>query len=357
MTRKPSVSQFNQWRHMSTFTGYRLSIALLLGAFLMLPLPSPTESQLLTLAALQAAYGLLAMSVLALAPNQFSVAARANAVSLLMIIFIICVAVSLQASEAAWLLFIPVINAAFRLSGRGLLGVCVLAAGVWIGINAWPLDDNLWHSPRILAGLLPLTLVAFVVRALRDDNNIAHGRLTEMSSKDELTGTLNMRAFGRLLISHHSNAEYTNTNYALLMVDVEKLREINTKHGHDQGDQVLKAVAEALNRSIRTNDFVARYGGDEFIVFVDSGDQQIAQTISNRISQNVYNISLSFGGLAKRLEVTIGMAVYPISGHHLQDMMNFADSDMYKQKEFRRSTKNASPGVPGRQQADQDKHL
>ncbi len=354
MNRKKRLPLLSQWRNMSAFTGYRLSVVLLLGAFLMLPLPAPEKSQILSLAALQVIYGLLVVTALAMVPKQFAVATRAAIVSLLMVAFIVLAAITLNASEAALLLFIPVINAAFRLSGRGLLVVCGLSALAWIGIDTWSVGADLWDSPRVLAGLLPLALVACVVRALRDDSNIAYNRLTAMSQADELTGMLNMRSFLRLLMGQHSSTEFSKGTYALLMIDIENLRALNNKHGHEQGDQVLKAVAEAVNRSIRSNDMSARYGGDEFMVYLAGADKGIAQTVSNRISQNVYNISLSLNGAVHRVEVSVGTAIYPEHGRSLQDMLNAADSAMYKQKKFYRNSSQKNSSDAGRNQAGID---
>ena len=355
MNPKPTVSQLSQWRSMSAFTGYRLSIILVLGAFLLLPLPAPEKSQLFTLAAIQTVYAVLVVGVLTTAAEKLAISTGAGIVSLLMVAFIVVVAVTMETSEAALLLFVPILNAAFRMSGRGMIAITVVVALSWVAIQAGSAPPTLWAMPKILAGLLPLLLTAYIVRALRDDNEITRGQLTELWQHDELSGVLNMRTFTRLLMSNHSNAEYANAPYALMMIDIESLRTLNERYGHEQGDRVILAVSDALKRSVRSNDLLARYGGDEFIVYLAGANKEVAETVRNRIKQNVYNISLSFSRSSERVEVSVGAAIYPVSGRTIQDMIHAADADMYSEKQFRRKTQSPDrPGDAGRRQAGVD---
>lgn len=333
-------------------TSLRLSIFLVLFSVFVLPLPSPEQSQLLWLAAQQAAFAIVVLVVLQYLPASVSSIRRALLVSIAMIAFVLSVGITMRNDAVAMLLFVPVINAALHAGGRGLYGVTAVSAAVWLYLHSLNHLPDWWEWTHVMAGIGPLALVAGIVRTLRGDSDLAHHRLTAMSHQDELTGVLNMRAFTRLLMAAHAHTQQAGGHYALLMVDICNLQAINEKYGHEQGNKAIMATAEALKRSIRSDDLLARYGGDEFIIYLAGAADDVAQAVSNRIGQNVYNITLSFERGTERISVNTGIAIYPDSGATVQAMMNFADKAMYREKEFReRARPDVSASNVGREQA------
>jgi diguanylate cyclase (GGDEF)-like protein len=209
-----------------------------------------------------------------------------------------------------------------------------------------------WAWTSALVGVGPLVLVAYILHVLWNATSLVQHRLTTLSHQDELTGALNMRAFTLLLMAAHSHAGYEGFSYALLMVDIKNLQNINEKYGHEQGNKTIVATAEALKRSIRSNDILARYGGDEFIVYLAGADEEISQAVSNRIGQNVYSITMSFDRGTEKVEVHTGIALYPDNGATMQEIMGFADKAMYQEKELREKGRaQASSSNIGREQA------
>ena len=276
---------------------------------------------------------------------------QAAVASSCMILFILVAALTVAGPGTFMLLFIPVINAALRLTYRHTLMVTVACGLIWVFLRSQEMGGQFLYF-SLFAELLPLVLVAVVVKALSGDVLIARNRITALSYQDELTGLLNMRAFTRLLQSEHQKAEITESTYAILMIDIDGLQALNDSYGHEQGNRVLVAVGDALKRSIRSADLVARYGGDEFVIYLSGADDAAAQEVCNRVSQNVYNITLSFERKMQRVRVNVGMAIYPDSGATIQEIMTFADRAMYRDKEFHRRTGPAKNSADeGREQA------
>jgi len=162
---------------------------------------------------------------------------------------------------------------------------------------------------------------------------------------------LNMKSFRQILAVEHERAGTGNINYALLLLDINGLKAINDQHGREEGDRVLLAIADALTRAVRREDRIARYGGDEFVVYLAHASDKIAQDIANRVRQNIYNMMLSFGHRAKRIEIGLGMAIYPDSGASVEELIAFADKAMQTDKAFRR---REQPASDARQQAGVD---
>lgn len=155
---------------------------------------------------------------------------------------------------------------------------------------------------------------------------------------DELTGLNNRRAFNALVEKQLETAERFSEKALLLFVDVDGMKSINDTCGHDAGDRVLKLVSAALLSSVRGSDIVARYGGDEFVVFMPKSSMihrdlalvRIHQIVEsqNRITLGDYNISVS-----------IGAAEFdPMAPVSLETLLKKADMDLYSNNDEPDST-------------------
>ena len=141
-------------------------------------------------------------------------------------------------------------------------------------------------------------------------------------------------------------ASRRGNNFALLMVDVDGLKSVNDRFGHEAGNRALAAVAQALKRSSRSVDLVARYGGDEFLMFLSGAGPAVAKVVANRIRHNVATTTLQIGGSLHRVTVGIGAAVYPTDGKDLRDLIPAADRAAAKDKDSRRPLRTQSRGAP-----------
>ena len=125
----------------------------------------------------------------------------------------------------------------------------------------------------------------------------------ELALCDHLTGVANRRRLDRDLTIEASNGD---TPVAVIMVDVDHFKRINDEHGHDAGDQVLRAVADVLRQEVRTGDVVYRYGGEEFCVLLAKTNTTEAGQVAERIRFAVSRMTLA---IDEPLTVSIGVAL------------------------------------------------
>ncbi len=237
------------------------------------------------------------------------------------------------------LYLLPIVTAALTL-GRGptVLVVGLVLVGR-VGLSHFVGGTDVItaaYGLGLVAEAVPVMLVALLTSTLAADIQDANDRLQAMAERDGLTGLLNLQAFTRLVNEERERAIRRGNGFALLLVDVENLKAVNDRHGHEAGNRALVAVGQALARSCRSMDLAARYGGDEFVVFVSGAGPAIARAVANRIRHSVATTTLQSGGSLHRVAVGIGAGVFPADGRQLRDLLNAATRDLDKDKASRR---------------------
>ncbi|MDH4208643.1 MAG: diguanylate cyclase [Anaerolineae bacterium] len=157
-----------------------------------------------------------------------------------------------------------------------------------------------------------------------------------LSQVDPLTELHNRRGFEEFLAAEISRSDRFHRPVSLLMIDLDDLKVINDKFGHQAGDAVLKEVAATLKRSVRNIDVVSRYGGDEFaIILVETGNTD-AITTANRLGSlmGAPGVNQSAEGDAAQPSVTIsiGVASYPVDAGSRDELVVAADQALYQAK-------------------------
>jgi diguanylate cyclase (GGDEF)-like protein/putative nucleotidyltransferase with HDIG domain len=147
---------------------------------------------------------------------------------------------------------------------------------------------------------------------------------------DYLTGLANARSLFLRLDSELSRCQRSRESLAVLVCDLDGFKQINDRFGHLEGNRVLRCIAQTLRENCREYDYVARMGGDEFVVLLPGSD---SQTIQNRVQQ----LSLLVSNAAKLagadfLSISIGQASYPEDGSDAEQLLSEADRRMYKSK-------------------------
>ena len=155
--------------------------------------------------------------------------------------------------------------------------------------------------------------------------------IEQQSFTDPLTEIYNRRSFEEIAGRFISHARRQKKPLILMMIDINKFKDINTRFGHLTGDLVLWEVATLLKMSIRGSDAVVRYGGDEFVIFLADTDTSGASSVIERIEAKLADWNRA-GNLEKvALSLSVGVTEWR-DGKTLDEMLDSADRKMYEQK-------------------------
>lgn len=136
--------------------------------------------------------------------------------------------------------------------------------------------------------------------------------LVDLSSRDALTGLANRRNFELALAREVDRVARSGESALLLMVDIDHFKRVNDTHGHGVGDKVIRAVAQALNDSVRPMDLVARIGGEEYAVLLPNCPQAFGPQVAARVRRQVANSVVKLAdGSPLAVTVSVGGAFAP----------------------------------------------
>jgi diguanylate cyclase (GGDEF)-like protein len=244
------------------------------------------------------------------------------------------------ASPLLNLYLLPIILSALTL-GRlvTLLQVAAIAICHFLLALATPGLDvlSLFYASQVAGQLAPFLLVAYLTTTLSADITEARERIENLAQTDSLTGLYNLRMFNEVWEREHGLAERNRGVYSLLMIDMDKLKDINDTFGHEAGNSAITLVAQSLQRSIRNTDHAARFGGDEFAVLLPGASREVAEAVIKRVRHNVYKTTLDLRSRMIRCSVSIGVVNYPQDARDMRELLSIADHKMYRDKELRRA--------------------
>lgn len=155
--------------------------------------------------------------------------------------------------------------------------------------------------------------------------------LTEMATKDALTGIHNRRFFFEAGHTLYASAARDRLTLTVAMVDVDFFKRVNDTYGHDAGDVVLKAVAAELRASCRQTDLVARLGGEEFAIAAVNMGQDDIEPFFNRLRQGLQDLVVEHDGV--RIPITASFGVFSGLCDSLEEMLRQADIGLYAAKQ------------------------
>jgi diguanylate cyclase (GGDEF)-like protein len=196
---------------------------------------------------------------------------------------------------------------------------------------------NHWESKNKFREFINIRLVEYKKTKLETEITEQRKQAAELHSKathDELTNLYNRRVAFSILEKHINNAKEYHTPLTVCFIDVDKLKKVNDSHGHAEGDNLLRKVAHALRENVRAADYICRLGGDEFLVIFPACGLAAAQSLVERIRQNLNTVH--------QIDFSYGFSEY--SRETLADpeaLIETADQNMYKNKMAKQKRRQA----------------
>jgi len=157
-------------------------------------------------------------------------------------------------------------------------------------------------------------------------------RTVELTIRDPLTQLFNRRHLEERLVSEFGYAERHRTTLHVMMLDLDHFKDVNDGFGHQAGDRVLRQVAAALQDTLRVEDIVGRYGGEEFLVVTRGIGEQGAHVLAERLRACVENLQTTWEERPIKVTVSIGVAVRTDAHKTGAELVADADAALYRAK-------------------------
>ena len=158
-------------------------------------------------------------------------------------------------------------------------------------------------------------------------------KLRLQALRDPLTGLLNRRFIDEWLEQEVARTDQTGRPFGVIMADIDHFKQVNDLHGHDAGDQLLKAVAESFKHSLRPSDLSCRFGGEEFLLMLADVDDNVLAARAELVRQRVADIQVQHRGVPlPAVTISAGIALYPQHGPTGSAVVAAADTALYAAK-------------------------
>ncbi len=210
----------------------------------------------------------------------------------------------------------------------------------------WRAKNKFGHELTVYSSIFPIMQQGRVLEIYRMDVDIsdrveAERRLSEIKDKleslalkDALTEIYNFRYFRERLAAEFERAKRTLSPISILMMDLDYFKSINDSYGHQFGDKILKQVARFLKTELRSNDVVARWGGEEFAIILPDTNRTDGLSVGNKILDLFRTRSFGDGTRAIKLKCSMGLVSYPDDPlFSVEEMIDAGEESIYRVKE------------------------
>ena len=170
---------------------------------------------------------------------------------------------------------------------------------------------------------------------------LAHEEMRVLATHDQLTGVFNRRHVEDLVRKELERAQRHMRSLTVAMMDADHFKVINDSHGHQVGDEVLRAIASRCQQTLRANDVFGRYGGEEFVVVFPETDLEAAGSVAERLRAAVADGPITVGEVSLNVTVSMGLAEF-VRGQDMRMLFKRADAALYAAKQGGRNLVRAA---------------
>jgi len=160
----------------------------------------------------------------------------------------------------------------------------------------------------------------------------ANAQLLRQSQTDPLTGLLNRRGFSECFLQTQQLLAQRNEAIALVLLDVDYFKQVNDRYGHDVGDEVLRRIASILQQRLRKDDFIGRWGGEEFILLLPNTDAESAVRVCEALRKAIAEMLIEVQGQQLAVTATFGVTAQADAKVGLEQLLKHADDALYQGK-------------------------
>ena len=246
---------------------------------------------------------------------------------------------SLGYAACAWILLVgvkPEFRSIAWFTGLAFIGLSIvlLVRALWI-----------YHSPSSLYSLytnIPINPTSFILTCLLQVcvtfgfllmlNQHLIEEIKQIAARDTLTGAYNRGQFEEEIARLQSRCRRTYSNFSLMLIDVDNFKFINDNFGHPNGDAVLRKLSSIAMATIRSQDYFARFGGDEFCILLPSTSAEESLILANRLREAYAANTFSFGSKTIKSSLSLGIADTAEVSLDYEKLLAAADQALYKAK-------------------------
>jgi diguanylate cyclase (GGDEF)-like protein len=240
-----------------------------------------------------------------------------------------------QGVDLAWMFIVPVAISAIAgglKEGASVAALAALISALYATAAIGRIDLTLTSSV-FLGHLVLYGITATVLGAFAEAHQAVQSHLRNLASLDPLTKVSNVARFYDEIGVMEAGTE----TFAVMLVDLDNLKLLNDRYGHQTGSAAIQAVAKVLRSVVRASDCVARFGGDEFVVILKDADRAGAQIVANRL-RSMLQLETLPGTSDVDLTVSVGVAMFEEDGTTSEELLAFADEAMYSDKRSRKES-------------------